>query len=139
MTAHRHRQLFLLVSLLLLATFVRMNGILAQSLWIDEGFTWNLTQYHDVFAILRQDVHPPLYFLMIDAWVELTGTSVFSMRYFSLLPSLLSVAVVYQLARERTHGPTVFCWQRFQATPYRRSNWIRFLDETRLCVSFAIQ
>ncbi|MEM9953716.1 MAG: glycosyltransferase family 39 protein [Chloroflexota bacterium] len=96
----RTRRLLALLAIILLATFVRFNGILAQSLWIDEGFTWNLTQYHDLFAILRQDVHPPLYFLMIDAWVEVAGTSIFAMRYFSLLPSVLSVVVVYQLARE---------------------------------------
>jgi uncharacterized membrane protein len=86
--------------ILLLATIVRMVGIDSQSLWIDEGFTWNLSQYSDPFAILRLDVHPPLYFAMFTTWVQAAGTSVFAMRYFSLLPSVLSVAVVFQLARE---------------------------------------
>ncbi|MEL7434499.1 MAG: hypothetical protein AAFN11_11185, partial [Chloroflexota bacterium] len=92
-----------LVAILLLAMFLRISTIDAQSLWIDEGFTWNLTQYSDMFAILRADVHPPLYFLLIDVWVDFAGTSVFAMRYFSLLPSLLSVAVVYRLAGEIAH------------------------------------
>jgi hypothetical protein len=96
----RNRRLFILLLILLLAAALRIVGITNQSFWIDEGFTWNLTQYQDVFAILKKDVHPPLYFLMIDAWVDLTGTSELAMRYFSLLPSLLSVAVVYQLAHE---------------------------------------
>lgn len=96
----RNQRLFILLLILLLAAIVRFWGITEQSFWIDEGFTWNLTQYHDIFAILKSDVHPPLYFLMIDKWVDFTGTSELAMRYFSLLPSLLSVAVVYQIARE---------------------------------------
>jgi hypothetical protein len=96
----RNQRLFILLLILLLAAFIRFWGITSQSFWIDEGFTWNLTQYHDVFSILKNDVHPPLYFLMIDKWVDFTGTSELAMRYFSLLPSLLSVAVVYQLAHE---------------------------------------
>lgn len=97
----RHNQsLFWLTLILLLAAFVRINGINAQSFWIDEGFTWNLTQYGDLFGILSRDVHPPLYFILIDWWVDFAGTSTLSMRYFSLLASMLSVSVVYQFARE---------------------------------------
>jgi hypothetical protein len=96
-----HSRFYLFVALiLLLAAIVRILDIDSQSLWIDEGFTWNLSQYSDPMAILRQDVHPPLYFAMFTAWVQVAGTSVLAMRYFSLLPSLLSVAVVFQLARE---------------------------------------
>lgn len=89
-----------LVGILLLAAGLRIYHINLQSLWIDEGFTWNLTQYHDPLLILRLDVHPPLYFMLMDLWVQITGTSVVAMRMFSVLPGLLSVAVVYQLARE---------------------------------------
>lgn len=97
----RHKQqLFWLTLILLLATLARLNGILSQSFWIDEGFTWNLTQYSDMFAILRQDVHPPLYFIMIDWWVEIAGTSQLSMRYFSFLPGIISIVMVYRLACE---------------------------------------
>ena len=82
MQLRQNRQYIWLVAILLLATFMRLNGITAQSLWIDEGFTWNLTQYNDFFAILSRDVHPPLYFIMIDWWVEIAGTSELSLRYF---------------------------------------------------------
>ncbi|MDQ7027066.1 MAG: glycosyltransferase family 39 protein [Anaerolineae bacterium] len=96
----RNRHLFCLLLILLLAATLRIYHMNLQSLWIDEGFTWNLTQYADPLLILRLDVHPPLYFLAIRAWVQVTGTSVIAMRFFSVLPSLLTVAVVYQLARE---------------------------------------
>jgi 4-amino-4-deoxy-L-arabinose transferase-like glycosyltransferase len=89
-----------LLLVLLLAAVLRIYHIDLLSLWIDEGFTWNLTQYHDPVQVLRQDVHPPLYFVAMDAWVALTGTSRLAMRYFSVLPGMLSVAVVYGLAHE---------------------------------------
>lgn len=94
------RNVWLLLLILLLAIFLRMYHINLQSLWIDEGFTWNLTQYADPFLVLRNDVHPPLYFLAMDAWVEVAGTSVLALRFFSVLPGLLSVALIYQLGRE---------------------------------------
>lgn len=96
----RSQRYLFFVLILLLAAIVRIVGIDSQSLWIDEGFTWNLSQYSDPLTILRLDVHPPLYFAAFTGWVQLAGTSVLAMRYFSLLPSVLSVAVVFQLARE---------------------------------------
>lgn len=89
-----------LVLILLLAATTRILYIDAQSLWIDEGFTYYLTQYHSPLQMLQKDVHPPLYFLLADLWVGLTGITELAMRYLSVLPSLISIAVVYQIARE---------------------------------------
>ena len=82
------KRLIWLVPILLLAVVSRFWGINDQSLWIDEGFTWYLTQSPNPIFILTRDVHPPLYFLMFDSWVALTGDSVLAMRTFSLLASL---------------------------------------------------
>src|SRR5688572_19457166 len=96
----RNTRLFWLLLILLLAALLRIYHLNLYSLWIDEGFTWNFTQYDNPLLILRRDVHPPLYFFAIRAWVQVAGTSVIAMRFFSVLPSMLSVAVVYQVARE---------------------------------------
>jgi hypothetical protein len=96
----RNIRLFWLLLILLLAALLRIYHLNLYSLWIDEGFTWNFTQYDNPLLILRRDVHPPLYFFAIRAWVQVAGTSVIAMRFFSVLPGMLSVAVVYQLARE---------------------------------------
>lgn len=100
----RPTHLLALTGILLLAAITRIYHIDLQSLWIDEGFTWHLTQYPDPLWILRNDVHPPLYFMAMDGWVEFAGVSVVALRYFSVLPSLLSIAVVYQLGREIVRG-----------------------------------
>lgn len=46
---------------------------------------------------VRGDVHPPLYFLMIDIWVLLIGDSEFALRYPSLLFGLLTAALMVPL------------------------------------------
>lgn len=98
--------LFALVLILLLASATRILHISADSFWIDEGFTWYLTQMDDPFILLFEDVHPPLYFLMVRLWAMVTGVSELAFRYFSVLPSLVSIALIYQLGRtiEHHHG-----------------------------------
>ncbi|MCA9888630.1 MAG: glycosyltransferase family 39 protein [Anaerolineae bacterium] len=94
------RRMAWLLPILLLAVVTRFWGIDDQSLWIDEGFTWYLTQSPNPIFILTRDVHPPLYFLMIDGWVALTGDSVLAMRTFSLLASLISIALIVPVTDE---------------------------------------
>lgn len=92
--------ILLLTAVLLLAATMRIYHIDLLSLWIDEGFSFYLTQWRDPLQMLVLDVHPPLYFLLLDGWVELAGISELALRYLSVLPAMLSVAVIYQLARE---------------------------------------
>lgn len=96
----RSGRLSVLLLILLLAAFVRIWHIDLQSFWIDEGFTYNLTQSADPFKILTKDVHPPLYFLLVTGWAQIVGTSEMALRYSSVLPGMLAVALIYQIARE---------------------------------------
>lgn len=79
---------------------LRMLNLTAQPLWVDEGFTAFLTQQADVFAVLKTDVHPPVYFLAITAWAQVAGISELSLRFFSVLGGMVSLALVYRLARD---------------------------------------
>ena len=90
----------LLTLILLLAALTRILYIDQQSLWIDEGTTYYNLQQPDLFqALATGDHHPPLYYLLLQAWLSLTGASVFSQRFFSVIPALLSVALMVPLAR----------------------------------------
>jgi 4-amino-4-deoxy-L-arabinose transferase-like glycosyltransferase len=86
--------------LLLFAFGVRVIGIEDQSIWADEGFTYLTTQQTDLLPMLQSDVHPPLYFAMMRAWVGASGVSELALRYPSALASVISVALVFMLARE---------------------------------------
>lgn len=87
------------VLLLGIGCALRVAGLAALPLWVDEGFTAYLTQQPDVLAVLRSDVHPPLYFLAVTAWTRVAGISEFSLRFFSVLGGMVSMALVYALAR----------------------------------------
>ncbi len=102
MTTAKSRQILLLALVLLLATMGRISGIDDESLWVDEGFSYWAIQHPDLLGVVARDVHPPLYFLMLDFWSGLTGISELALRYLSVIPGVLSVAMVYQLARELT-------------------------------------
>jgi len=93
------KQLFILVPILLLAAVVRILNIDGPALWTDEGFTY-YTFKIGLFDALLSDRHPPFYFYTLHAWVEVVGDSILAMRYWSFLPSMLSIAVMFQLGRE---------------------------------------
>jgi uncharacterized membrane protein len=91
----------LLTLILLLAAATRILHITAQSLWIDEGITYfNISQPDLLDTLIRTDVHPPLYFMLLEGWIALAGGSVLSMRMFSALFGVLGVALIVPLARE---------------------------------------
>ncbi|GAB4527226.1 MAG: hypothetical protein OHK0046_44820 [Anaerolineae bacterium] len=96
----RLSQLTPLILILLLAAAGRIIHIDAESLWVDEGFSYWAIRHEDMFGLLQRDVHPPVYFVLLRAWAEVAGITELALRYFSVLPSVLSVAVVYQVGRE---------------------------------------
>jgi len=93
------RRYLLLLLIFLLAAATRIINIDGPSLWIDEGFTY-YTFKADLFTALLGDRHPPLYFYSLHVWERLAGDSILALRYWSFLPSMLSIAVIYQIARE---------------------------------------
>lgn len=99
----RRYRLLILTLIFLLAAAGRMLNIDSESLWVDEGFSyWAIRgdSLADTFDVVLNDVHPPVYFVMLKGWSALTGISELALRYLSVIPSLLAVAMVYQVARE---------------------------------------
>ncbi|GAB4512430.1 MAG: hypothetical protein OHK0046_11920 [Anaerolineae bacterium] len=95
----RTRALFAAAGALLLAALVRIINIDGPALWTDEGFT-TYTFTTDLFNALVGDRHPPFYFYTLHGWVALAGDSILAMRWWSFLPSLLSIAIMFQIGRE---------------------------------------
>ncbi len=87
-----------------LAIAVRAYDIDTQSLWTDELFS---RYYPDLFSLrflwttgLLHENSPPLYYMAIEGWMRLFGTSATAMRSLSLVASLLTLPLVYLLGRE---------------------------------------
>lgn len=86
--------------ILLLGAALRIINLSVQPLWADEGFSAFAISQPDLFVALQRDVHPPLYFVGLKAWADLTGMSELALRWFTLLPSMVSIALIVPLTRE---------------------------------------
>ncbi|GIK58821.1 MAG: hypothetical protein HND44_14585 [Chloroflexi bacterium] len=97
----------MLYALLLIAFALRLHGLASQSIWWDEGISLNLARspLPTILADRLNNIHPPLYFLLLKGWTTLTGLNAFSGRYFSTLASLLQVAAVYAVCRRWFRNP----------------------------------
>lgn len=85
--------------LLAAALLLRLPN-LNQSLWYDEVvYSGAALQGESLRWVLTQDVHPPLYALVLWGWIQVAGESEIALRLPSLLCGLASVVVVLALAK----------------------------------------
>src|SRR5262249_46920226 len=71
------------------------------SLWFDEAFSWRLIQFPlpELLDRVAQDVHPPLYFVLLKGWACLFGDSAVALRSFSAALGVLTVLGIYLVTR----------------------------------------
>ncbi|MBM2826612.1 MAG: conserved rane protein of unknown function, partial [Dehalococcoidia bacterium] len=92
----------LILSILLLATLLRLYRLDAQSLSGDEILTVYASRSGDIQEFRASSAgldHPPLYFILLKGWRAMAGDSEFSLRFISLVASVATVALLYQLVR----------------------------------------
>lgn len=80
--------------------FLRLIS-LDQSLWLDEAVTAKVVKTFDYLTIIQKfspfDFHPPLYYLLMKFWTNIFGYSEISLRFPSIIFSLLSGFLVYKI------------------------------------------
>jgi hypothetical protein len=98
------------IGLLLLAFALRLYRLDGQSIWVDEGISLHLatSSLAEIIANRAANIHPPLYFFCLKAWVALVGTTMFSARSLSALASLFQVAAIYAVARRWLGQPAAW-------------------------------
>lgn len=86
--------------ILLLALAVRLHQLDLQVVWFDEAYSVWLARMPITRAIFftAQDVHPPLYYLLLHAWISGFGDGVVAVRSFSVVLGVMTVAVGMLLA-----------------------------------------
>ena len=75
----------------------------APSLTGDEAFTAVFSQWslREILRALRStEPHPPLYYLLMHAWIALLGQSELALRFPSFIPGVLLVPLTYVLSRQ---------------------------------------
>ncbi|MEX1997526.1 MAG: glycosyltransferase family 39 protein [Candidatus Andersenbacteria bacterium] len=88
---------WLLAFIILVGIGLRSWELTARSLWFDEAFSWRLIQFPWATMIERAaaDVHPPLYYIVLKTWGTIFGTSLFALRFFSVLAAGATLALAY--------------------------------------------
>lgn len=75
-----------------------------EPLWLDETYSAAMVEhgFFDVLRLTRGDVHPPLYYLLLELWTRLAGHSPIALR----LPSVLAATGLVALGA----GPVRRVW-----------------------------
>lgn len=63
----------------------------------------------DIYRVLREDTHPPLYSLVLRAWRTMVGESDSAARFLSLIFTIISILLLYDSAR-LLHGTRAALW-----------------------------
>lgn len=99
----RARYVFAAAVILLAAALIRIYSLDQESLWMDEAFSvWAATQ-NTLTATTHaavNDVHPPFYFILLNGWTILAGSSEFAGRILSVGFGLLTLAFIYRTTHE---------------------------------------
>ena len=102
LNAERSKLLWIPAAAVLLAYLLRTFSLDLQSFWIDEVQAFYFVDHsfkETVKLLISPENNGPLYFLLLWGWRQIGGASDFAIRYLSDLLSVLTVAVLWQLAR----------------------------------------
>ena len=86
--------------LLLLALALRAWDLDRWSLWYDEAYCWwvaSQVPLREMLTLSAREVIPPLYYLILRAWIPLAGTTEFALRWLSALFGVFAVACAGRL------------------------------------------
>jgi mannosyltransferase len=100
------RNALALGALLVVGAALRLWNLGAESFWHDESWTWGLIRGGPgdlVGRLSHFDAHPPLYFLLVQAW-SLFGSSDAWLRALSVVFGVASIPLIHRLA-SRLGGP----------------------------------
>jgi len=93
-------KLLALCAVLLIATFVRLDGLAAYGLWYDELLTALRARESLDWLIISSPFHSwPLLYLIAKLGIGLFGPSDFALRYPSVIAGILCVVFIFRLGR----------------------------------------
>ena len=86
------------VAMLVVAWGVRFLAYATEELGLDGQLSVGLAllPLPRLFAFLARDVHPPLYYLILKAWLAVVGVNDVSARWLSVAAGTLTLALLYR-------------------------------------------
>jgi len=102
--AHPSTGRYGLAVLVVVGAAVRLYGLGEESLWTDELITLEFVQQYSALELLvripLEQPHLPLYYVILDLWVSVAGTSAAALRFPSVVFSVLAIPFVYLVGRD---------------------------------------
>lgn len=109
---------YLLYTLVFLLFLLSINLIFSNGIWFDESYTLALIRhdYSDIISILKDDMHPPLYFLCLKTFCDIFGYSLIVTKLFSTLGFLLTLVLGCTLIKTDFGERTAYAYELFFAS-----------------------
>jgi len=87
-------------ALFLVALVPRFLLLGSEGVWPDEAATWLLTRSTPgrLLEYLREDIHPPLFYLLVWCWTGLAGAQEWALRFVSAVAGTLTVPLLFWTA-----------------------------------------
>jgi 4-amino-4-deoxy-L-arabinose transferase-like glycosyltransferase len=101
------RQRVFLTIVVLLGAFVVLANAVGREMWLDEYHTWLVSgmALSELWTFVLGDVHPPVYFLLMNGWRRLFGDDAMALRLPSLLAYIASIIVFASLLQRSRSTP----------------------------------
>lgn len=98
------QNLFILIFILFIATYLRFRNLTFDSFWLDELFSMDFSNpnksFSEMIKLTLEDVHPPLYQFLLWLWLKLFGFTEYSARSFSAILGVCTTLVAYYFTKE---------------------------------------
>jgi mannosyltransferase len=92
-----------LLAVLLLGLWLRVNRLAVWPLWLDEGFSaFGAQQGFDfIWNVLpTYETHPPLFTALLRLWILIVGDSVTALRSLGVVIGIISLPIIWLAARD---------------------------------------
>ncbi|MCS7080133.1 MAG: glycosyltransferase family 39 protein [Chloracidobacterium sp.] len=89
-----------------LAVGLRLWGIETQNLWLDELYSIDVARKSltEIVRCAAADVHPPLFYVVLKAWMRLFGDGAAAVRSLSVAASIAALVSAFRLIAPRYGG-----------------------------------
>ncbi|HET9013986.1 MAG TPA: glycosyltransferase family 39 protein [Thermomicrobiaceae bacterium] len=87
------------VALVVLGAAVRLLGMRAQSVWLDEAYSMAVARHSVAYIAsftVHYDLHPPLYYVLLHFW-QVVGGGALSARLLSVIFGIAAIPALYAL------------------------------------------
>ncbi|MCL5946566.1 MAG: glycosyltransferase family 39 protein, partial [Chloroflexi bacterium] len=98
------------LSVVVLAFVLRTYHLGRLSLWYDEGVSWTFARLplgQLLQTVEDRDLNPPLYPILLHFWIIVASSRAYALRFLSVIPGTLTVALTMALARRGFRQPVV--------------------------------